>query len=176
MQPLTWFDLSWLDLSWHDLSWLDLSWLDLSWLDLSWLDLSWLDLSWLDLTWYTFQTPSRLLPDTLQATSRHPLDTFQTPSRHRPDTLQIPSRHPLDTHKTPSKFQLPSFHGSKRNYASGGWVGGRVVPRTFYSHVVVQLASLQDFKQSWNSQVGPSVAILLNAWTRNTMWRSIVQF
>ena len=34
-----------------------------------------------------------------------------------------------------------------------------LVPRTFYSHVVVQLASLQDFKRSWNSQVGRSVAI-----------------
>ena len=37
-------------------------------------------------------------------------------------------------------------------------VGGWPVPRTFYSHVVVQLASVQDFKPSWNSQIGPSVA------------------
>ena len=38
---------------------------------------------------------------------------------------------------------------------------GRLVPCTFYSHVVVQLASLQDFKPSWNSQVELSVAIIL---------------
>ena len=69
-----------------------------------------------------------------------------------------------------AKFQLPRFHESKRNYASGGWPGGWVagwvaglvagwlVPCTFYSHIVVQLASLQDFKPSGNSQVGPSVA------------------
>ena len=45
-------------------------------------------------------------------------------------------------------------------------VGGRLVQRTFYSRVVVQLASLQDFKQSWNSQVGPSVAIEERAVTK----------
>ena len=36
-----------------------------------------------------------------------------------------------------------------------------LVPSKFYSHVVVQLASLQDLNPSWNSQVGPSVAIIL---------------
>ena len=76
-------------------------------------------------------------------------------SRHPPDTLQISSRHSLDTHQAPSKFQLPSFHRSKTNYDRGGWL----VSRTFFSHVVVQLASLQDFKQSLNSQVRPSVLI-----------------
>ena len=50
----------------------------------------------------------------------------------------------------------------KNMMASGGWSGGRVVPGTFYSHFVVQLASLQDFQHSWNSQVGPSVAINMN--------------
>ena len=48
-------------------------------------------------------------------------------------------------------------------YVSGGLVAEpmcRSVPGTFYSHFVVQLASLQDFQHSWNSQVGPSVAII----------------
>ena len=84
----------------------------------------------------------------------------------------MPSRHNPNIHKTPTKFQLGTFHRSERNYASGGWVaqdmwwivqdmwwvaqdmwwegcaGYVVVPRTFYSHFVVQLARLQDFKQS----------------------------
>ena len=37
---------------------------------------------------------------------------------------------------------------ARQNYAGVGWVGGRVggrvVPGTFYSHFVVQLANLQD--------------------------------
>ena len=40
-------------------------------------------------------------------------------------------------------------------------MGGWLVPRTFYSHVMVELASLQDFKQCRNSQVGLSVATRL---------------
>ena len=72
----------------------------------------------------------------------------------------------------------PPLLGQNRNKIVGGclettsycyicvrWVGwlsslyvGWLVPHTFYSHFVVQLARLQDFKLSWNSQVGPSVA------------------
>ena len=42
----------------------------------------------------------------------------------------------------------------------GGRCKGLSYLGTFYSHVVVKIASLQDFKQSWNSQVGPSVATI----------------
>ena len=56
-----------------------------------------------------FQTPSRHSPDTLEATSRQPLETYQTPFGHPPDTLQVPSRHPLDTHKTPPNFSFIAF-------------------------------------------------------------------
>ena len=38
---------------------------------------------------YSFQTPSRHLPDTLQTPSRHPLDTLRTPHRHLRDTLEV---------------------------------------------------------------------------------------
>ena len=34
-----------------------------------------------------------------------------------------------------------------------------VISVWFYIHFVVQLASLQDFKQSWNPELDPSVAI-----------------
>ena len=38
---------------------------------------------------------------------------------------------------------------ARQNYDGVGWSGGRVgVPGTFYSHFVVQLASLQDFQHS----------------------------
>jgi hypothetical protein len=33
---------------------------------------------------------------------------------------------------------------ARQNYAGVGWVVGWVVPGTFYSHFVVQLANLQD--------------------------------
>ena len=39
-------------------------------------------------------------------------------------------------------------------------MGGWVVPVAKSCHFVVLLAKLQDFKQSRNSQVGPSVAIM----------------
>ena len=37
---------------------------------------------------------------------------------------------------------------ARQNYAGVGWSGGWSVPGTFYSHFVVQLASLQDFQHS----------------------------
>ena len=32
---------------------------------------------------------------------------------------------------------------------------GKLVPRTFYSHFLVQLTRLEDLKHTWNSQVVP---------------------
>ena len=122
---LTWPVPSYLDLFCHDLTCPVLIQLvpasavtispESTWPVLTWPVLTWPVLTWSVLTWYIFQTLSRHSPDTLQANSRHPLDTFQTLSRHLPDTLQTPLKYPQDTQQTPSKFQLPSFHRNKRN-------------------------------------------------------------
>ena len=58
----------------------------------------------------------------LQTRSRHPPINLQTPFRYFPDTYQTPLKYTPDTHKKLNKFHLPSFHRSKRNHASSGWV------------------------------------------------------
>ena len=103
----------------------------------------------MDILWTPFSMPFRHLGDTF----------LRTPSRHQTDTLNIPSRH-ISAYLRMFLDTLPMvvIQFRPRGGGVGGWVGGWS-PVGKYSHFVVQLARLQDFKQGWNSQVGPSVAI-----------------
>ena len=92
---------------------------------------------WVQINFETSQTPF-FVP------SRHPL---YTPIRHPP--------HP------PNSSLLYCIKVGFSTRAGVGWVGGWLVPIAESCHFVVQLARLQDFKQGWNSQVWPSVAIIL---------------
>ena len=87
--------------------------------------------------------------------------TLQTLSKHLPDTLETPSKYPSDTLLAPARhsanFSLQVFIEVREiMLALGSWVGW--CSMYIYSHVAVQLARLQDLKQSLISLNRPSVA------------------
>ena len=100
---------------------------------MSLLDLYWVDQTRNDLSWLNLTWPDWICPH---------------------------FRHPMHTIKTPSKNQLPRLQFS--TWVGGWWWGGGWFMLQNHATLwpTLQAGTLQDFKQSWNSQVGQSVAII----------------
>ena len=108
------------------------------------------------------QKISNPFPETLQTTSRHPLDFSQTPSRHHTDTLktlQTPSRNlQLHFHTTKSCCSQISSNPSGGGGGGGGWVVYRYIIMPLRGPTCKMVLARIQFRL--NSKLDPSVAIL----------------